>query len=327
MTFLLRRLGFYFAALMVAVTLNFFLPRWMPGDPTMRIFISLRGKIRPDQMEVLRKAYGLDGSLLDQYLIYIWKLLHLDFGISTVHYPEPTASLLFYAAGWTLFLVGVAILLSFAIGILMGIYSAWNRGGFFDSVFTPLNVMMNAFTPAVVALLLWYGLAMEWAVFPLGRAHAIGVEPAWTWEAASNIAYHAVLPVASIVLVSFGSWHLGMRNTMVNLLNEDFVVLAKAKGLSDRRIRNRYVARNAILPQITSLALSVGYVFGGAFIAEVVFNYPGLGKFTLSAIESRDYTFIQAQLTLLTVSVLAANLISDICNVLLDPRLRRPAGH
>ena len=131
-----------------------------------------------------------------------------------------------------------------------------------------------------------------------------------------------MLPVASIVLVNFGAWHLGMRNTMINLLNEDFVVLAKAKGLSDRRIRYRYVARNAILPQITSLALSIGYVLGGAFITEVVFNYPGLGKFTLTAIQSRDYSFIQAQLLLLTFSVLVANLISDVLNVIFDPRLR-----
>ena len=327
MGFLARRLGFYFAAFMVAITLNFFLPRWMPGDPTTRIFLSLRGKLRPDQMETLKAAYGLDSSLLDQYLGYLWRLLHLDFGTSTVDFPEPTASLLFYAAGWTLFLVGVATVLSFAIGIVMGIYSAWHRGGFFDSVFTPINVMMNAFTPAVVALLLWYAFSLQWMVFPLGRAHDINLTPGWDWNSAVNIAWHAVLPVLSIVLVNFGSWHLGMRNTMINLLNEDFVVLAKAKGLSDARVRYRYVARNAILPQITSLALSVGYVFGGAFISEVVFNYPGLGKFTLNAIQSRDYSFIQAQLTLLTCSVLIANLVSDVLNVILDPRLRSARGH
>jgi peptide/nickel transport system permease protein len=327
MLFLLRRLGFYLAAFFVAITLNFFIPRWMPGDPTTRIFLSLRGKIKPEQMEAMKKAYGYSGSLLDQYWIYLQKLAHLDFGISTVNFPEPTADLLFYAAGWTLFLVGVATALSFAIGIVMGIYSAWHRGGFFDSVFTPINVMLNAFTPAVVALLLWYGFSLQWTMFPLGRAHDIDLTPGWDFNSAINIAWHAVLPVISIVLVNFGAWHLGMRNTMINLLNEDFVVLAKAKGLSDRRIRYRYVARNAILPQITSLALSIGYVLGGAFITEVVFNYPGLGKFTLNAIEARDYTFIQAQLLLLTASVLIANLLSDVLNVMFDPRLRTGSRH
>ena len=322
MAFLLRRLGFYLAAFFVAITLNFFIPRWMPGDPTTRILLSLRGKLRPDQIDAIRKAYGFEGTLIEQYGIYLWKLLHLDFGISTVNFPEPTADLLFYAAGWTLLLVGIATALSFAIGITMGIYSAWHRGGFFDTFFTPINVMLNAFTPAVVALLLWYSFSLEWAVFPLGRAHDISLTPGFNWETAASVSWHAVLPVASIVLVNFGAWHLGMRNTMINLLNEDFVVLAKAKGLSDRRIRYRYVARNAILPQITSLALSIGYVLGGAFITEVVFNYPGLGKFTLNAIQARDYTFIQAQLILLTGSVLIANLASDVLNVIFDPRLR-----
>ncbi|WP_421760309.1 ABC transporter permease [Devosia sp.] len=322
MRFLARRLGFYLAAFFVAVTLNFFIPRWMPGDPTTRILLALRGKLRPDQVEAIRKTYGFEGSLWDQYWNYLWKLAHFDFGISTVNFPEPTSDLLFYAAGWTLLLVGIATAISFVIGITMGIYSAWHRGGFFDTVFTPINVMMNAFTPAVVALLLWYGFSLEWAIFPLGRAHDINLTPGFNWETVASVSWHAVLPVASIVLVNFGSWHLGMRNTMINLLNEDFVVLAKAKGLSDRRVRYRYVARNAILPQITSLALSIGYVLGGAFITEVVFNYPGLGKFTLNAIQARDYTFIQAQLILLTGSVLVANLASDVLNVIFDPRLR-----
>jgi peptide/nickel transport system permease protein len=322
MAFLLRRLGFYFAALFVALTLNFLIPRMMPGDPATRILLALRGKLKEDQIEAIRKTYGFHGSLWDQYVGYMWRLAQGDFGISTVNFPEPTSSLLFYSAGWTLFLVGTATAISFAIGITMGIWSAWRRGGFFDTVFTPINVMLNAFTPAVVALLLWYAFTMEWAIFPLGRAHDMNLTPGFNWETVVSVSWHAVLPVASIVIVSFGAWHLGMRNTMINLLNEDFVILAKAKGLSDRRIRNRYVARNAILPQITSLALSIGYVLGGAFITEVVFNYPGLGKFTLNAIQARDYSFIQAQLVLLTLSVLIANLASDVLNVILDPRLR-----
>jgi peptide/nickel transport system permease protein len=326
MAFLARRLAFYFAALFVAITLNFFIPRWMPGDPATRILLALRGKVNAEQIEVIRATYGFKGSLIEQYGTYLWRLLHFDFGISTVNFPAPTADLLFYAAGWTLFLVGVATIISFGMGIVMGIYSAWNRGGFFDTLFTPINVMLNACTPAVVALLLWYTFSLEWQVFPLGRAHAIGLTPGWNWESVQSIALHATLPVVSIVIVNFGAWHLGMRNTMINLLNEDFVMLARAKGLSESRIRYRYVARNALLPQITSLALSIGYVLGGAFVTEVVFNYPGLGKFTLNAIQARDYSFIQAQLILLTLSVLVANLISDVLNVILDPRLRS-RGH
>lgn len=322
MRFILQRLAFYFAAFAVAITLNFFIPRWMPGDPTTRLFLSLRGRLRPDQMAELKKAYGYDGPLLDQFWIYLNNLAHLDFGISTINFPEPTADLLFYAAGWTLLLVGLATAIAFVIGTVMGIYSAWHRGGFFDSVFTPINVMLNAFTPAIVGLVLFYSLSMQLQWFPLGRAHGLDFKPSLDPAFILDVLWHAALPVLSIVLVTFGSWHLGMRNTMINLLNEDFVILAKAKGLSDSRVRYRYVARNAILPQITSLALSIGFVLGGALITEVVFNYPGLGKFTLSAIQARDYTFIQGQLLLLTASVLVANLISDILNLIFDPRLR-----
>lgn len=322
MQFLLRRLAFYCAAFFVAITLNFFIPRWMPGDPTTRIFASLRGKLRPEQMDAIRKSYGFDGSLWDQYVAYLGKLAQFDFGISTINFPEPTSALLFYSAVWTLLLVGMATAISFVIGIVMGIYAASHRGGFFDSVFTPVNVMLNAFTPAIVALILFYAFSFQLEWFPLGRAHSLSVQPGWDWAFILSVAHHAVLPVLSIVIVTFGSWHLGMRNTMINLLNEDFVVLAKAKGLNASRVQYRYVARNAILPQITSLALSIGFVLGGALITEVVFNYPGLGKFTLTAIQSRDYSFVQAQMLLLTASVLVANLFSDILNVIFDPRLR-----
>ena len=200
--------------------------------------------------------------------------------------------------------------------------SQW-LSGFFDSFFTPINVMMNAFTPAIVALVLFYAFSLQLKWFPLGRAHDPNLFPGWDLRFIGSVLYHATLPVLSIFIVSFGGWHLGMRNVMINLLNEDFVILARAKGLSDRRVRYRYVARNAILPQITALALSVGFLIGGALVTEQVFNYPGLGKFTFNAIQSRDYSFIQGQLLLLTMSVLVANLLSDIANVILDPRLRK----
>ena len=152
MRFLARRLAFYIAAFMVAVTLNFFIPRLMPGDPATMLFMSLQGRMKQDQLAALKRSFGFDGSLWDQFVAYLGKLIRLDFGTSTINFPEPTSSLLFYAAGWTLFLVGLATVISFAIGIAMGIFAAWNRGGVFDSIFTPVNVMLNAFTPAIVAL-------------------------------------------------------------------------------------------------------------------------------------------------------------------------------
>jgi peptide/nickel transport system permease protein len=322
MVFLARRIAFYIAAFFLAITLNFLIPRLMPGDPSARIIASFQGRLNEAQVEAIRKSYGLTGSLWEQYATYFSSVMRLDFGISTVQFPEPTASLLFYGATWTLVLVGLAIFFAFIIGSFMGIHAAWNRGGFFDSFFTPINVMMNAFTPAIVALVLFYAFSMQLKWFPLGRAHDPSLMPGMNLEFIGSVLYHATLPVLSILLVSFGGWHLGMRNVMINLLNEDFVVLARAKGLSDNRVKYRYVARNAILPQITALALSIGFLLGGALVTEQVFNYPGLGKFTFTAIGARDYSFIQGQLLLLTVSVLIANLLSDIANVILDPRLR-----
>ena len=323
MVFLFRRILFYFAAFFIAITFNFLIPRLMPGDPSDRIIASFQGRLTESQVAAIRKAYGFTGNLWEQYVTYVGSVFRLDFGISTVQFPEPTASLLFYAATWTLVLVGLAIFFAFFIGSFMGIHAAWNRGGFFDSFFTPINVMMNAFTPAIVALVLFYAFSLQLKWFPLGRAHDPNLFPGWDLKFIGSVLYHATLPVMSIFLVSFGGWHLGMRNVMINLLNEDFVVLAKAKGLSENRVKYRYVARNAILPQITSLALSIGYLLGGALVTEQVFNYPGLGKFTFTAIGSRDYSFIQGQLLLLTTSVLVANLLSDIANVILDPRLRK----
>ena len=323
MVFLLRRIAFYCAAFFIAITFNFLIPRLMPGDPSDRIIASFQGRLNEAQVAAIRKSFGLEGSMWEQYITYIGSVFRLDFGISTVQFPEPTASLLFFAATWTLVLVGLAIFFAFTIGSFMGIHAAWNRGGFFDSFFTPINVMMNAFTPAIVALVLFYAFSLQLKWFPLGRAHDPNLFPGWDLRFIGSVLYHATLPVLSIFLVSFGGWHLGMRNVMINLLNEDFVVLAKAKGLSENRVKYRYVARNAILPQITSLALSIGFLLGGSLVTEAVFNYPGLGKFTFTAIGSRDYSFIQGQLLLLTTSVLVANLLSDIANVILDPRLRK----
>jgi len=323
MIFLARRIAFYFAAFFLAITFNFLIPRLMPGDPSDRIIASFQGRLNESQVAAIRQSYGLEGSLWEQYLTYVGSVFRLDFGISTVQFPEPTASLLFYGATWTLVLVGLAIALAFTIGSIMGIHAAWNRGGFFDSFFTPINVMMNAFTPAIVALVLFYAFSLQLRWFPLGRAHDPNLMAAFDLQFIGSVLYHATLPVLSIFLVSFGGWHLGMRNVMINLLNDDFVILARAKGLSDNRVKYRYVARNAILPQITSLALSIGYMLGGALVTEQVFNYPGLGKFTFTAIGSRDYSFIQGQLLLLTTAVLVANLLSDIANVILDPRLRK----
>lgn len=322
MKIIVRRLAFYLVAFWVAITLNFLIPRAMPGDPATMLFVGMKGKMSHEAMEAMKKLYGFNGSLWDQYVIYLKKLLVGDFGVSTINFPQPAIENLMYAAGWTLYLVGIATIISFALGTVMGIHAAWGRGKFFDSFFTPFNMILTSFSPAVVALLLFYGFALEWELFPLGRAHDVELDPMMTWEFIKNLLHHTILPVVSILVAFVGGWHLNMRNNMINLLNEDFIIMAKAKGLSISRIIYKYAARNAILPVLTQLALTLGYIFGGMMFTEVVFNYPGLGKFTLTAIENRDYSFIQGQLLFITATVLIANLMTDALNVMLDPRLK-----
>lgn len=327
MRFLAKRLGFYLVAFWVAISLNFLIPRIMPGDPATMLFISLQGKMSRDALNELKKAYGFEGSLWHQYFVYLKKLSVGDLGVSTVNFPQPVVKSLLYATSWTLYLVGTSTFLSFVIGTIMGMYAAWGRGKFFDSFFTPFNVICTAFSPPVVALLLFYGFAFKLNLFPIGRAYALEADPAFTWTFISNFLHHSILPIISILIVFIGGWHLGMRNNMINLLNEDFILLARAKGLSENRVMFKYAARNALLPIITQLAMTIGYIFAGAIFTEVVFNYPGLGKFTLTAIQYRDYAFIQGQMLFITGTVLLANLISDFVNVLLDPRLRRAGVH
>jgi len=323
MKFLLRRALFYLVALWTAASINFIVPRLMPGDPATRMFNRAKGKMSPEALEGLKRAFGFtDGNLWDQYLTYITQLLQGELGISMMFFPEPVADKLLYATWWTLLLAGSATLLSFALGTLMGAIAAWRRGGRFDLWGTQLAVLLQSTTPAVVALLLFWGFAVEWQLFPLGRAYNIYLSPGLNWAFIGSVLYYAALPVLSIVVISIGQWHFSMRNNMINLLDEDYLLLARAKGLSERRILTQYAARNAILPNLNAFAMSVGLVLAGSLFTEVVFNYPGLGLFVLKAIQARDYAFIQGQLLFVTLGVLISNFLGDLLNLALDPRLR-----
>ena len=223
MKFIFTRLSFYLVAFWLAITLNFFIPRMMPGDPATRLFVSLRGKMSQESLDALKVAYGFDGSLWDQYLAYLGKLMVGDLGVSTTNFPAPVTETLIYATLWTLFLVGIAIVINFVLGSMMGIWAAWRQGKAFDAFMTPFTVMLYAFTQPVICLLLFYALCLETRWFPLGRAHDPMLDPGLNWQFISNMFYHAAVPLLSMVIVGVGSWHLGMRNAMINLLNQDFI--------------------------------------------------------------------------------------------------------
>jgi peptide/nickel transport system permease protein len=325
MRYLLRRIGFYLVALWVAVTLNFLIPRLMPGDPVLLLVAKLQGKLDPHAIEGLRLQFGLDTheSLWTQYLRYLGDISHGNFGLSINYYPTPVSEVLGSALIWTLVLVGISTILSFILGTALGAVAAWKRGSWFDTTFSPLLTFFQGIPYFWLALILLFTLGFELHWFPIYGGYSIDVEPGFTPEFIGDAAYHAVLPALTIIISSVAGWMLGMRNPMIATLAEDYVVMAQAKGLSERRILITYAARNAILPNITGFAISLGFVIGGALLTEFIFSYPGIGFILLQAVEAEDYPLMQAVFLIIALAVLIANFLADVLYVALDPRVRQ----
>jgi peptide/nickel transport system permease protein len=322
-SFLLRRIGFYLLAAWASLTLNFFLPRLMPGDPASAMFARLRGQLQPEQIDALRKAFCLsEGSLLEQYGAYLGHALRGDFGISISSFPAPVIQVIATSLQWTLLLGLTATVLGFLLGSLLGVFGAWRRGGFADSVLPPLLLFVGSFPYFWLASMALFFLGFRLQLFPLNHAYADRLTPAWNWEFIGSVAYHLVLPAGTILLVSIGGWMLGMRNAMIAVLAEDYITMAEAKGLPQRRIMFSYAARNALLPNVTAFGMALGFVISGALVTETVFAYPGLGYQLLTAVRNLDYPLMQGIFLMITFAVLAANLIVDILYVRLDPRVR-----
>ncbi len=325
MRYLLRRIGFYLVALWAAITLNFLIPRLMPGDPVLLLIARLQGQVDPRAIDALRLQFGLGKheSLWTQYVHYLSSLAHGDFGISIAYYPTPVSEVMSDGLKWTLILVGVSSIISFFLGTALGAVAAWRRGGWLDTIFSPLLTFFSAIPYFWLALIILYllGFVLNW--FPLSSAYDIDLEPSWDPVFLLNAAYHAILPALTIVLSSVAGWMLGMRNAMLTTLAEDYVLMAQAKGLPERRVLITYAARNAILPNITGFALSLGFVVGGALLTEIVFSYPGVGFILLQAVQSDDFPLMQAIFLVISLAVLGANFLADIFYVALDPRVRQ----
>lgn len=323
MSFLFRRLGFYLAAFLAAATVNFFLPRLMPGDPIEIMFSSAGSDLSVENLEALKLTFGfVDGPLWQQYLTYLQSVFTGDLGRSIKYYPLPVTELLGRALIWTVGLMGTATLISFTLGTVLGIMAAWRRGSAFDVVFSVGAIMATSMPAMVLSLmaLFFFGFELNW--FPTGYAADPALDPAFSWQYVSSVVRHGILPVLTLSIVLTGGFLVTMRNNMINLLGEDYIVMARAKGLSNSRVMFWYAARNALLPTVSSLAIAMGTVLGGSLVTEVVFNYPGLGNTLYQAILARDYPVIQGQLLIMTLAMLTANFIVDISYVLLDPRLR-----
>jgi peptide/nickel transport system permease protein len=321
--FILRRLGFYLIAFWVSITLNFLLPRFMPGDPVSRMFARTQDRMQPEQIEQLRKLLGVDDRpLWEQYIGYLHNMLTGQMGVSISRFPAPVTEVIGSQVGWTLLLGGTALVIAAVVGNLLGILAAWRRGGAVDSALPPLLIFIGSFPYFWLAMgaLYLFGVTLGW--FPIRHAFSDTIAPGFSWEFISDVGMHLVLPALTIVLVSIGGWMLGMRNTMIATNAEDYITMAEAKGLRPGRIMFRYAARNAMLPSVTAFGMSLGFVVGGALLTEVVFAYPGVGYQLLAAVQGLDYPLMQGLFLTITAAVLLANFLVDILYVRLDPRVR-----
>lgn len=326
MRYVLRRLGFFVLTLWAALTLNFFIPRFMPGSPLQALRDRTHNRLSPAALEQMLTSYGFkpNENLLVQYLDYLKNMVTGRWGVSIgATLGEPVTRVVGQALPWTLGLVGITTVLAFGLGSLIGVIAGWWRGGRLDSLLPPVFVVTSALPYFWVGLLLilvfsvWTG-----GLLPSDFNYDTGLQPALTPSFAANVLLHAVLPAATILIASIGGWILTMRNNMITTLAEDYVRMGRAKGLSNRRIMTAYAARNAMLPNLAGFAMSLGFVISGAILVEYVFNYPGLGYLLYNAVQNTDYPLMQALFMLFTVAVLVAVLVCDFATAWLDPRAR-----
>jgi peptide/nickel transport system permease protein len=324
MRFILRRAGFFLVTLWAAVTLNFFLPRMMPGNPALAMVAKFHGRLSGQALVSLENLFGVNThtSLFVQYLHYLGDIATGNFGTSLYFYPASVSQVVRAALPWTLGLVGVTTILAFVLGTGVGIVSAWRRGTWLDGVVPPVFVITSAIPYFWVGMMfiLIFGIRLQWLPYTFGYDPTL--TPGLNGPFIANVLEHAVLPAMALLLTTIGTWILTMRNNMVTTLAEDYVRMARAKGLPNRRIMLDYTARNAILPNLTGFAMSLGFVVGGAILIEYVFDYPGVGYMLLQAVENEDYPLMQALFLLITLAVLVAILLADIATAIFDPRTR-----
>jgi len=324
MSFILRRLSFYFTAFLLAISFNFFLPRMMPGDPIEAMFAAAQGKMDIAQMDAVREMYGfMDGSLFEQYISYMQSVFTLDLGPSVLMFPIDVTTVVGMALPWTMFLALGSLIVALIMGVSIGTYASYRREGFFGQFVPPFLAFISNFPYIVTALLLFYFFGLKMELLPLAYTYDPSLDPGFSLAFIGSVLKHAILPMGSMILVGISTWVFNMRNAMINVLGEDYVTMAEAKGLSSFRVMYRYAGRNAILPVATAIAMAIGFSFAGSIMTEVVFNYQGLGNILLKGIMARDYPLIQAILLILVTAVLTADFIADLLYVWLDPRISK----
>ncbi|MCI9115254.1 MAG: ABC transporter permease [Acutalibacter sp.] len=306
--------------LWVALTFNFLLPRMMGGDPA-EYLASQSALGSAEYAQQVREQFGLDKSIFEQYIRYLGGLFQGDLGVSYTNFPIPVSDIITQAIPWTLLVVIISTLLSFLIAWIIGTLAALKKGSWFDNLAVGTSFYIQSIPYFWVGMLLVMGLGYYLGWFPMGHAMTPGAELGNFWAKAGNIAYHACLPVLSLVIVSLAGRMIMMRSNILQVFSEDYIVLAQAKGLRRSKILTKYALRNALLPSFTGLMLSLGQAVGGAIATEIIFSYPGIGLTIMNAILSHDYPLVQGCFAIIALSVVAINFLADLIYPLIDPRV------
>ncbi|MCB0047634.1 MAG: ABC transporter permease [Caldilineaceae bacterium] len=325
--YLMRRFGMFLLVIFLAVTVNFMIPRLMPGDPVEQQLATLvaTGGGQIGDVEAMAQAYrsrfGLDQPLWRQYINYWWDIMHLDFGYSLANYPETVSNSIRAALPWTLGLLGISTVISFTIGSLLGGLLAWPKTPRSMRIFIPILMTISSIPYFLLGIILIYFFAIRLPLFPAGGGFQFGSVLRFDGKTILDVGRHAVLPAVSIIVAGIGVWALEMRGMMISILGEDYISLAEMKGLKERRIFIWYGMRNGLLPLLTALALRLGYIVAGAILVEVIFSYPGIGYKLYQAVQSKDYFVIQGIVLILIFSIALLMLIMDLIYPLIDPRI------
>ncbi len=325
----LIRFGVYLLSIWGSFTVAFIFFHMIPGDPVATFIASMEQQYSYQVQDAgamiaaYREMMGLDGSLFEQYVRYLSNvLLRFDFGPSFINFPTPAIHHILRALPWTLGLLGVSTLLAWGLGFLIGGLVGFRRGNPVSSLMTNIALVISQIPPYFVALALLFLLAYELALLPSRGAFSASLRPSFTPAYIGSVLRHALLPALSVIAVGMAGWLLSTRSLVISILGEDYLQFAEAKGLRRSHILNRYVLRNAMLPQVTGLALSLGFIMNGFYLVEIVFNYPGIGTLFLQAIGLLDYNTVQGIVLITIVVVLTATLIIDLLLPLVDPRVR-----
>jgi peptide/nickel transport system permease protein len=307
--------------LMLVIVINFVLFRMMPGDP-INFMVPNDPRIPEEYKLQLIEDYGLNDPLLEQFFTYIKNVATLDFGYSFFYRNTLAMDHVLENLKWTLVLTGTSSMFMILIGMTIGVYAAWKRGSMFDTGSLAFSLFFYAMPTFWLAMMLIVVFSIEMPLFPPDSAMNYG--ETFTFDLASlwDLLDHLVLPAITLTVVSIGAFVLIMRGSLIDVMTEEYITTAKAKGLTDTQVLRHHAVPNAMLPMVALVAIDIAYIVGGAFQTEYVFNYPGIGYATIQAVDNKDYPVLQAAFFLIAVAVIIANLIADIVLVRIDPRVK-----